>query len=137
MTRLKSWLLELLLRRRTHAAEVVLGAEALIAGIWVLWPGPTGFEATAWLSLVPEVALGGLLTAHGIGALMALYYGDVHMCRRSALASAAVWAFILTMFVSTPPATLVVLPLVFVLTITAAWVYVRLYLRYPPPGQRR
>lgn len=129
-----SYLVGLLLRRRTHALEVFLACEAVVAGLWLLWPGENGFTEATWLSLIPDVLLGGVLVTHGLGGLMALYYGDVHMCRRAALASAALWAFMLTVFLVSPPQTLITIPLIAVLAAGSVWVYVRLYLRYPPPG---
>lgn len=123
-----------LMERRTHAMEVFIAAESFLAGCWLLWPGQNGFTESTWLVLIPDVALGGILAVHGIGGMMALYYGNVHMARRSALASAALWSFMLTAFIFSPPATLFLMPLVIGMAAGSLWVYVRLYLRYPPPG---
>lgn len=134
LARFKSLVMRLLLERRTHALEVFLAFEALIGGGWLLWPGQNGFTEYTWLSLIPDAVLGGVLIVHAIGALMALRAGNVHMCRRSALASAAIWSFMVAIFAMSPPRTLFAIPLISVLAVGSIWVYVRLYLRYPPPG---
>lgn len=127
----KGLLFDLLLRRRTHALEVFLGVEALLVGAWVAWPGPNAF-ANELLQLIPDPIISAVLVTHGLGSLMALYYRDVHMCRRSALVSAGIWAFLLAIFVFAPPRTLLTVPLVLGLALASLWVYLRLYLNYPP-----
>lgn len=128
-----SWLVKALMHRRTHALEVFLGLEAIVAGAWVLWPGQNAFTQATALSLIPDYFLGAVLVLHGIGTLMALHWGDVHMCRRAALSSTGIWTFIAVVLAWTPPVTLFVVPLVAMLALASVWVYVRLYLRYPPP----
>ncbi len=131
-----AWVIKALTERRTHALEGALVGEAAVAGIWLFWPGPNGFTGETWLSAVPDVALGGLLLIHGIGGGMALWWGNVHMCRRSALASAVLWSLFLATFAAAPPATLIIVPITFGLAVASLWVYLRLYLQYPPTGER-
>jgi hypothetical protein len=133
---LKVWLVHALTEWRTHALEVALVGEVLVAGLWLWWPGPNGFTDGTLLGSVPDVALGGLLVVHGIGGGMALWKNNVHMCRRSALASASLWTFVLATFCYTPPSDLILVPIVFGLAVASLWVYLRLYLLYPPKGMR-
>lgn len=136
MESVKEWFLAALTERPTHTLEVALAGEVVVAGLWLMWPGQNGFTEQTWLGSVPDVALGGLLLVHGIGGGMALWWGNVHMCRRSALASAVLWSFFLVTFAGAPPATLLIVPLTFGLTVASLWVYLRLYLQYPPTGRR-
>ena len=129
----KDWLLRILLERRTHSIEVFLAVQALVTGIWILWPGKSAFSSEL-LSLIPDALLGATMVLHGTGSLMALWYGNVGMCRRAARASTAMWAFLFTVFVFAPPRTLLTMPLVLGLALASFWVFLRLYLRYPPTG---
>jgi hydrogenase/urease accessory protein HupE len=78
------------------------------------------------MALVPDVVLGGIMATHGVGALVALWHLDVPMCRRSALASVALWCFVLTLLFLAPPSDLIVIPLVAGLALASGWVHVRL-----------
>lgn len=127
----KNFFVDLLLRRRTYVLEVFLALESLLVGAWVLYPGANAFSADI-LSLIPDPILATVMITHGSGSLMAIYYRDVDMCRRSALGSVAIWSFLLAIFAFAPPHTLLTVPLVAGLACAALWVYLRLYLRYPP-----
>lgn len=133
MPRLIRWGYRLLRTRRTHALEASLALEALVTGLYVLFPGRPSFTEGSLFVLLPDSILGGIMTVHGIGALLALYYGDVHMCRRSALASAALWATIAAGFIFADGAALWFVPVFVVLAASAFWVYLRLHIRYKEP----
>ncbi len=129
----KDWLLRILLERRTHSIEVFLAVQALVTGIWVLWPGKSAFSSEL-LALIPDPLLGTTMILIGTASAMALWYGNVDMCRRAARASTALWAFLFTVFLFAPPSTPLTMPLVLGLAIASFWVFLRLYLRYPPTG---
>lgn len=115
----------------TRGLEATLGMLAIGAGLYVLFPGRPTFTAPTAFAFVPDWALGMLLAAHGIGALVSLYYGDIRMCRRSALVSAGIWTALGVGMSWSPPGTLLFVPVALILAASSLWVYVRLRLRYP------
>lgn len=136
MNRLTEWILGVMLHRRTHVLEVFLGAEALACGLWILTPGGDAFGGSALLKWIPDGLLGLILALHGSAALYAKWQNDVHMCRRSALASSGIWSFLFVLLLADPPATRMTLPLVAGLAGASLWVYFRLYLLWHPPERR-
>lgn len=131
-----AWLYDVLCTRRTHSLEAALAAEALVCGLVVLWPGDINWGPGSVLAVLPDLVLGGVLATHGIGAFMALAYGDVNMCRRSALVSAAIWAMLGTARALDPVGSKLLVPVAYVLAGSAMWVYLRLYVLYARPKQR-
>jgi hypothetical protein len=125
--RLLAWLEVQFYTRSTDALEAMLALDALVTGAYVLLPGrPTFVEASA-LSWIPDLILGGVLMTHGIGALLALYYEDVPMRRRSALTSSALWLMLGVSLAWSPPGTLFFVPTCLILSASAFWVYQHLY----------
>lgn len=122
--------------KSTELAEWFLAFQAILCGLWMLLPGDV-FAPWTLMHVLPEWVTGPLLITHGVGAVMALRSGDVHFCRRSAGASAAIWSAFFVLFLFTPPATQFTLPLVFGLIVLSVWVYLRLYVRWPPAKRRR
>jgi len=131
-----SVLLNELLRRRTHALEVFLAIEAILAGLWLLWPGPKSFKPPMVLYLIPDPILGAIMLSHGIASMLALWKNDVERCRHAALASAAIWSFLMTLMIFSPPVELFMIPLVAGLVVASVWVYVRLYVLFARPRSR-
>lgn len=138
------WLIGALLRWRTHALEGFLAVEALLLGLWMIQPWLSTFgaipEAYTLLGLVPEWVLGAVWTTHGAASLWALWRTMAHQkmtgrlywvgwCRRSALASVALWSLMLASFLAAVPGSTAT-PVYLGLVLASAWVYLRLYLRY-------
>lgn len=128
--RIYTCLLRALFRYETYALEAFLAAEALLTGVWVLFPGEVAFTQATALARVPEELIGGVLTLHGFGSVLALLRGDLHFSRRGALASFALWGFLALALLISPPVTTFTVPLVIVLALGSLWVYLRLYLRW-------
>lgn len=131
---LPEWLVRAAVHRQTIPLETFLYAQAVIWGVWVFDPGHTAFillegRQPVALALIPEWVTGAIVAAHGMVALWFLHKRDTTWCRRAALATAALWTFVVASFLSVVTFSAVI-PLYSCSIGGALWVYFRLYLRF-------
>lgn len=138
MSRLYACLVRALLRHRTITLEWFLALQSLTCGLWILSPHQS-IRSDVILAVVPEWALGLVFAAHGLAATLVLVRGqfkqprsqrNLDYCRRSALASAALWTILALGYALVPPVGSVAVPVLLGFVASALWVYLRLYLRY-------
>lgn len=138
--RVYEWTICALLHHRTTVLEWFLAMEALLCGLWVLKPG-AAFGAPTLLTYLPESLTGAVFTAHGLLAVLALArvrpgkprgLRNLDLCRRSALASAALWTMVLASYLFAGPGSTLVIPLLAGFVISSLWVYFRLFLLFGP-----
>lgn len=123
------------IKAHTDALEWFLALFALLCGVWA-WADIPLFTAATKLSLVPQWAIAAVFTVHGIGCVYAMCSRSVELAKRAALANGALWLFISSFLVLSPPVTHWAVPVTLGPFLASAWVYVRLSLLFPPPKER-
>lgn len=123
-------IIEVLFRRDTEYAELLLGVLSFLTGVWLFLPYCHSAFCPGWgLDAQPEL-WGGLLLFTGSTKLIGVFWRLCNLRKLSCMLATIVWLFLATSFMQLPNPALCVIaaPLCFVLGVFNGLIYTKLHL---------